>query len=367
MSKLDIVEAEIARRKKTTEGLILGEADLLATQEQFNKLDEMYRADEKTSRERLEAIYKENRHFSGKQPVVYSFALTEKYPFFGGQTDADCNPYFPITKVQNGTSDGLAPLFAAPTRTGAHQRDVTYSAIESATRTPALSALQAFPDISQEPLPVGWPGPQNSTPAYCSGATGSTQAICLSNGGTWVPSSPIPDPVWVGANTAPAKLRTALQAWKTDIQTIKADLFEDTSSVEQNYWQSIINNIDIVLAAVASNAVFVRATGNPNPAAWGQTQSFTPGSPPAIARSNLITAAQTNIPSHVSSRLSSLNSIASKEEQIFFEVIKLRMHQANGSFVKLKTIKYQLKTNKSIIDDNNAAISSLNILKVKNS
>ena len=64
MSKLDIIEAEIARRKKTTEGLLLGEADLLATQEQFSKLDEMYRSDEKVSRERLEALYKESRHFS---------------------------------------------------------------------------------------------------------------------------------------------------------------------------------------------------------------------------------------------------------------------------------------------------------------
>jgi len=365
MSLLDIINTEIIRRRQSTESLIDSEADMLATVEQFNKLDEMYRTYESLSRNKLENIYKENRHFTGKQPSVYSFTQTEKYPFYGGPSDSDCNPYFPITKVQDNTFDGISPLFAPPTRTGAFQRDANYSATENVPRAPALVQLLAFPDISAEPLPLNWPAAQGF---QCTGETppgsGIDMTTCLLNGGTW---GLIPDPVWVGANTAPAKLRVPLQAWKADIQVIQADLFNNPGSTEYNYWQNIVNDIDVVLAAISLDAVFIRATGNTDPAAWGQTQDFIPSSIQDIARDNLIIAAQTGIVSHVATRSSFLNTTATSEEQVFFGIIKLRLHQANGSYAKLKAAKSQVSVSKSLIQDNTDAIASLNLIKVQNS
>ena len=112
MSKLDIINEELQRRKDANQSIIDGEQALTDAIEQFNKLDELYISDQKVSKERLDCLYLENRHFTGKQPSVYTFDQVEKRPFFGGQTDAECNPYFPITKVQDGTFDGIAPLFA---------------------------------------------------------------------------------------------------------------------------------------------------------------------------------------------------------------------------------------------------------------
>lgn len=364
MSKLDIINTEITRREQANLGLIEGQQELINAIEQFNQLDELYRTDEKVSRERLECLYGENRHFTGKQPIVYSFSQTEFYPFVKGATDAECNPYFPITKIQDGTFDGLAPLFAPPTRTGAFQRDQDYAPTEDVPRSAALTELNNFPDISGEPLPVGWPGPQQNG---CTGETppgsGVDEPTCLANGGVW---GPIPDPVWNGPDTAPALLRTALNNWKSDIQLIISDLCEDDGT-EEAFWNSIIADIDVILPAVATDAVFVRATGNSDPAAWGQTQDFTPSSPEDIARSNLITAATTTIPNNVSSRTAFLTSEADTEEQVFFGIIKLRLHQANGSYAKLQAAKGQVGNNQALIDDNNDAISSLNLLKVKNS
>lgn len=365
MSKLEMIDMEITRRQEATAALNLAIPDLLKAIEQFNKLDEMYRSDEKAARIALEGIYKESRHFTGKQPLVYSSTQTEFYPFFQGPTDVQCNPYFPITKVQDKTFDGLAPLYAPVTRTGDYARDITFAPIESVSRTPAATALVAFPNISGEPLPSGWPGPADTIPGYCTGDVppGATdEATCLLNGGVWTPPGAVADPVWVGANTAPALLRTALTAWKTDIQIIQADLYLNNAA-ENTYWQGIVDNINVVLAAVSTDAVFVRATGNPNPAAWGQTQSFTGAT--ETARQALITAAQTGVPSHIATRNTFLSTESNTEEQVFFGVIKLRLHQANGSFAKLKAAKSQIITNKSLIDDNLAAISSLNLLKVK--
>lgn len=360
-----MINMEITRREEATAALNLAIPELLAAIEQFNKLDEMYRSDEKAAREALEGIYKENRHFTGKQPVVYSSAETETYPFFQGPLDSQGNPYFPITKVQDKTFDGLSPYPAPTTRTGAWNRDVTFSPIESVTRVPAAAALQAFPVLTGEPLPGGWPGPAATIPGFCTGDTppGATdEATCLLNGGVWTPPGTVADPVWVGANTAPALLRVPLLAWKADIQVILADIYL-TDAAEIAYWQSMVTNIDIVLAAIVNDAVFVRATGNPDPAAWGQTQPFTGAT--ETARQFLITASTTGIPTHITTRQAFLTKEGETEEEVFFGIIKLRLHQANGSFAKLRAAKSQIVTNKSLIDDNNAAISSLNLLKVK--
>ena len=360
-----MINMEITRREDATKALNLAIPDLLAAIEQFNKLDEMYKSDELSARGSLQGVYKENRHFTGKQPLVYTASDTERYPFFQGPNDADGNPYFPVTKVQDKTFDGLSPYPAPPTKTGAWNRDVTYSPIESVLRVPAGAVLQAFPVITGEPLPSGWPGPPIVVPGFCTGDTppGATdETTCLANGGVWTPPGNTPDPVWIGANTAPALLRVPLLAWKADIQIILADIYL-SDAAEIAYWQLIVTNIDIVLAAIVNDAVFVRATGNSNPAAWGQTQPFTGAT--ETARQFLIAAATTGIPAHVATRTAFLTTEGNTEEDVFFGVIKLRLHQANGSFAKLQAAKSQIVTTKSLIEDNVAAISSLNLLKVK--
>lgn len=365
MSKLDIINAEITRRTEANKSFVQAEEDLKATLEQFNKLDEFYRDQEKTSRELLECIYKENRHFTGEWPIVYQFAEVETRPYFR-EADADCNPYFPLSKVQDGTFDGISPLFAPPTRTGAYQRQRSFAATEDVPREPALTALQAFPDISNEPLPAGWPGPQTTT-SYCTGEDNPPQldqVSCEADNGTWV-TEPVDDPVWNGPDTAPALLRVPLQAWRDDMVAIRDDVCDDQDEVD--YWQDLIDDCDTVLAAIQDDAVFVRATGDPDPAAWGQTQDFTPGSNEDLARDRLITAADTGVPTHVSARSSKLDTDANNEENAFFELIKLRLHQANGSYSKLQATKGQQDQTASLIADNNSAIAALNLMKVKNS
>lgn len=339
MSQLDIINMEIARRQEASKSLELATPDLLAAIEQFNKLDEMYRNSEKNSRDTLESIYKENRHFTGKQPIVYSFAQTEFYPFNQGPADTQCNPYFPITKVQDKTFDGISPLYAGPTKTGAYQRDGNYSPVEAPIRSTALTALQAFPDLSGE-----------TGTGFCTGDTppGATdEATCLANGGVWTPPSYGP------GSTATEKLRNALNPWKAKINAIIADLHNNIGSTELAYWQNIITQIDTILAAIQIDVIY------PN-----NTQDFVPNSPEDLARDYLI-ANISSINTHVADRTTFLTNAATTEEQIFFGVIKLRLHQANGSFAKLRAAKNQLVINKSLIADNISAIASLNLLKVK--
>ncbi len=360
MSKLDILNDEIARRENAINTIEGGEAALQQTIEQFNQLDELYRDQEKDSRSDVECVYLEDRHFTGEWPIVYDFATTEIFPFFG-QIDADCNPYFPITKVQDGTFDGLQPLEALPTRTGAHQRQRTFAATEDLPRTPALTEIQNFPDISNEPLPANFPAAQGFE---CNGEDTPpqvTQGACEADNGTW---DPIPDPVWNGPDTAPALLRVPLDAWKADIVLIQTDLCEE-GTTEFDFWQAIVDDIDIVLTAVASDAVFVRNTGDADPATWGQTQAFTGAT--EAARARLETSAQTDVPNHVTNRSTQLGSDAISKENVFFGFIKLRMHQANGSFAKLQAAKGLEGINDALKEDNLAAIAALNLAKVKNS
>lgn len=338
----EMFDMEITRRQNASATLKSAMPGILASIEQFSKLDEIYRAEENKARVTLESIYKESRHSTGKQPIVYSSAQTEFYPFFQGATDTVCNPYFPITKVQDKTFDGLAPLFAPPTKTGAYARDVTYSPTETPIRSTAITALQAFPDISGE---TGLGSCTGETPT----GSGTTETLCLANGGVWTP------PGYGPGATGTERLRNALTPWKDKVTAIITDLYNNTGSTELAYWQNILTNINTVLAAIQIDVTY--------PA---HTIDFTPGSPANVSRNYLI-ANNTSIGTHVTDRATFLASEANIQEQIFFGIIKLRLHQANGSFAKLRAAKGQIVTNTSLIDDNTAAISSLNLLKVKSS
>lgn len=332
MSKVDIINDEIARRTNVSNQLKLAENDLLKTKEQFFKLDEMYRQDEKVARDKLECIYKEYRHFTGKSTRVYSFADTEYYPLFNGSTDSECNPYFPISKVKDKTFDGMGPLYVGPTGGfGSWNRDVVHPGpTEPALRTASMNALSAFPNTASEV-------------ASCSNPAFTTQLTCTTGGGTWG---------YAPGVTATELLRTPLTAWRDKIQNqLMVDICNEPSQV--SFWQNIVNKINIILSAITTNVSY------PN-----NTPDFAPGSPADLARDYLL-AYDINTP--VTNRINYLSTEANKQEQIFFSVIKLRLHQANGSFAKKKTIDYQIQTNKSILKDNNDAIASLNILKVKNS
>lgn len=333
MSKLDIIEAEISRRSQTSEQLKLAEADILKAVEQFSKLDEMHKSDEKKSRERLESIYKESKHFTGKWPKVYAAASVEYYPFFNGATDNDCNPYYPISKVKNKTFDGLGPLYIGPTEgTGTWARDRNYSPTETSIRTTAINALSAFPNTSGEV-------------AACSIPAFTTSSTCTTGGGTWG---------YAPGATATALIRTPLTAWKDEILNgVIPDLWDDASGTQLNFWQNVVSKINDVLAAIPSDVSYPNNTVN----------FFIPGSLADIAKNFLIN----NVNSDVNSRINYLTSEANKEEKTFYALVKLRLHQANGSYAKIKAAKFQIQTNKSIIKDNADAIASLNILKVKDS
>jgi hypothetical protein len=346
MSSLDSINEEITRRQNSSKVLEESIPELLATQEQFAKLDELYRKNEDSSRVRLNSIYKESKHFTGKVPKVYTFVETEKYPFFGGSTDDKCNPYFPITKVQDKTTDGISPYYVAPssspsspwTHTGSFNRDVAYTGqLEPPIRATALSAIATFPDISGESSSVG----------YCSGGTGESASSCQSSGGTWNYNS--------GA-TATEKLRAAIIPWKNKIQNdILPDLYLDPDNTHQTFWQNILNKLNELLTYIQTDVNY------PN-----HTNDFTPGSAPDTIRDYFVSN-QSSINTSISNRINYLSKESAKEEQAFFGILKLRLHQANGSFAKAKTIKGQITMNKSLIKDNTDAIASLNLLKVKNS
>lgn len=346
MSSLDSINEEIVRRQNSSKMLEESIPELLATQEQFSKLDELYRKNENSSRSRLNSIYKESKHFTGKVPKVYTFAETEKYPFFGGSTDDKCNPYFPITKVQDKTIDGMSPYYVAPftspshtwTHTGSFNRDIAYTGqLEPPIRSIALSAIAAFPDTSDE----------SSSSGYCSGGTGETASSCESSGGSWHYNS--------GA-TATEKLRAAIIPWKNKIQNdILPDLYLDPDNAHQTFWQNILDKLNELLTHIQADVSY------PN-----HTNDFAPGSTPDTIRDYFISN-QSSIDTSISNRINYLSKESAKEEQAFFGILKLRLHQANGSFAKAKTIKGQIAMNKSLIKDNTDAISALNVLKVKNS
>jgi hypothetical protein len=330
---MSILDTEIERRRLANADLIAAQGAIEGAIAQFTEIDNLHKQNQQTSRQKLETIYKEKRHYTGKQVSVYTADETEKYPFYGGNLDTECNPYFPITKVKDKTFDGLAPLEALPTRTGAWARESSF-ALEGTSRNAAMTAIQAFPDISGE-----------TGAGFCTGATASTQTACTTAGGVWTP------PFYAVGATATEKLRSALTAWKTDIQGIIADLYNNPGNTEQAFWENIITKIDAILPAIQVDVTYP-----------GHTSNFTVGSSADVARQYLVAHAS-EITSRVSDRITFLNTEATTQESIFFGIVKLRLHQANGSYAKLQAAKSQKTTNKSIVDDNTAAIESLTLLK----
>lgn len=329
-----MLNEEIIRRNNMSDQLKLAEADLLKAKEQFSRLDEMFRQDEKVSRQRLECIYKESRHFTGKWPKVYTSSNVEQYPFFNGISDNDCNPYFPASKIKDKTFDGIGPLYIGPTGgSGTWARDRNHpGSTEPSLRTSSLSALSAFPNISSEV-------PTCSNPSY------SSQSTCTAGGGSWGYATGV---------TATELIRTPLTSWRDKIQgQIIPDLCSDTSNTQLNFWQDIVNKINTILLAIPTDVNYP-----------SHTVDFAPGSPADLARDYLLTA---DVNTTITNRINYLSTEADKQEKIFFGIVKLRLHQASGSFAKKKTTDYQIQTNRSIIKDNADAIASLNILKVKSS
>jgi len=341
-----VFSMEVERRKGVNASIVAAAASIAAAIAQFTELNDAYTDSLTTSRNKLLALYKERRHYNGLDPAVYSIDASgvDTYPYFG-ETDAICNPYFPKSKVIDGTFDGLEPLEAPVGRSGAWARNQTYSPTEDAARGTALTQLNAYPDTSNEP-----------TEEACTGETpegsGTTEATCIANGGTWgYPSS---------GPSAPAILTAALNPWKTDIQSILADV---DSSQDQTYnnpvlgssrtatqwWQDVIDEIDTCLGLLP---------GDPTP----PDQTPAPTGALLTSINNLITYADTAIATFVTARSSDLGGPADTEEQTFFGVVKLRLHQVNGSLSKLNGIKAQDGQNDSIIADNEAAIKDLNNL-----
>ena len=62
MSTANVFDTEIIRRRNATVYLTTSIPDMLASIEQFSKLDETYKISENNTRVTLENIYKENRH-----------------------------------------------------------------------------------------------------------------------------------------------------------------------------------------------------------------------------------------------------------------------------------------------------------------
>lgn len=357
MSKKETLQQEVARRQDALQTMREATAELQTAKQQFFQLDQENAATQQESRQSLESVYKESRHYTGKQPRVYTEAEVTTYPFFQGQADDAGNPFFKLSAIKAGDL-GLTPLNIPPTDTnGRWTREKTYTPTEDVPRTPALTALQAYPDHSGEPLPNNFPGAQDSTPAYCDGASGSNQTQCETNGGTWIPSSPIPDPVWVPSETAPEVLKSKLIPWKRKLEQLVADTYLNDSATV-NLYQQIINEIDNCISLLPAPAVFVRNTGNPNPVTWGQTPD---ASGLLLTSINiLIQYAQTDMPNFINNtRKPFLQQEATKFESQFYTFASMRLHQANGSFSKYRAALNQENVNADLIKDHERVIAEL--------
>jgi hypothetical protein len=363
------LEMEIQRRQQLNDSLRLAEQDTQAAIAQFEELEALYKAEIDKARQKLEAAYLEKKHYDAKWPIVYDEARVDAYPYFGGTTDNLCNPYFPISLVQAGTEKGIAPVESAPDRTtgGPNVRDRDHSPIESDPRTVAGAALTVYPDTSNE-TPYGAPYlspvtyPANATADTCYYGVGGEpdEPTCSLNGGTWVLlGQPIPDPPpWI--DTAPELLEVDLLPWKTDVQTILADV--DTSNAQtysnpvlgsnrtaQQWWQDVLDEINTCLGLLPTS-VFV---GDPL-LNWGITPA--PAGALLTSLNNLIAYANTHITAFITQRTGDLQSMLDTQEDVFFGIVKLRLHQVNGSLSKLNSLQDSKTNNDEIIADNEQAI-----------
>lgn len=362
MSKENIYADEVARRRKSIEDLQNGLIDVNAAIEQFNDLDETYKVEQKGFKERLECIYKETRHYNGHWPIVYNFAQSDRYPYFNGDQNDDCNPYYRISEVIAGNDDGLAPQFSEPTRSGgsAINRYRSYTN-ENTLRSNALSALQAYPDRSGEDNPTG----------SCSDPLYTTQSACTLNGGTWSFE-------YAPGTTAPEILEAALDPWRASLVQLKLDICSDELDATgiTDLIQDIIDQIDIIKAELPNPPTYPdntpnlangcsdpsytdRATCEFNGEIWLQDLKDAIEATEAYIQNEMVT--------DIDARKTSLNSKSDLLEKKFFGIIGLRLHQINGSFSKVKSLKDQKKTNLGLIEDHKKSISDINILRTNES
>lgn len=333
------------------------------------QLDKNLQGDQSTFGGGLEGLYKEKRHYSGKEPLVYTQSQTDVYPFYQGAVDTDGNPYFRPSLVIAGSDKGIKPIFSEPTRTGpvGYNRDGDYAPTEDVNRVPVIQPLKDYPVLTGEPLPPNFPNAAgtNGGVDQCFYAVGVDEPTCTGNGGEWVLNGdPIPDPTWIGPDTAPGVLRPFVTAWKDDVQIILDDVYLDDLTTE-SFWQSIIDECNTFLGLLPADAVFVRNDPNPDPATWGQTP--TPAGALLTSLNNLILLSETSTPAFVISRDSDLDGRSEVDEQTYFGIINLRLHQVNGSYARVKSLENQAGTNVELIEDHQEALDTLNRLIISKS
>lgn len=363
MSQNDIYKQERARRYKSIADLTNGNIDVRAAIEQFNKLDESYKKEEQGFREDLECIYKETRHHTANWPVVYSFNQTGRHPFFNGETDDDCNPYYRISLVIAGSDDGIAPVLSPITRTGGAvvNRFRAYTD-ENPLRTAARTALANYPDRTVEDSPTG---------GSCAGETppgsGVDPITCAANGGVWTPG-------YNTGDTAVEILQDALNPWRAEIVQLKADLCDADIATHQEL-QDIIDEVDDVLGLLPPIPTYPDQTPDPagtcsNPfytdEASCELNGHTWSSPLQDAIDNTVDYIDNEMVTTFDQRATDLTTKAEGLESKFFAIIGLRLHQINGSYAKLKQLKDQLKTNLGLIADHRKSIANINVLIVEN-
>lgn len=357
MSKNDIYREERARRVKSISDLTNGNIDIRAAIEQFNKLDEAYKKEEQTYREELECVYKETRHYNGQWPIVYSLSQTSRYPYFNGDSDDDCNAYYRISHVIAGTADGISPEYSAPTRTGgsAVNRYRSYTS-ENTLRSTARAALVAYPDRTNEDTPTG---------GSCSDPQYTDESTCTLNGEFWDSG--------YGNDTAVDLLTNAINAWKSSITQLKADLCNATASETQEL-QDIIDEIDNCISLLPPIPIYPDQTPDPeyvctNPFYDNQVACEFNGetwySPLQDSIDAIINYIDNEMVNTFDARKTDLNGKSNLLEQKFFAVIGLRIHQINGSYSKLKQVKEQLKDNLNLIADHQKSIANINVLITK--
>lgn len=337
MSINKVLIEELARRRESVKQLKQSLPDINAAIEQLNDLDESLRGKQMSIAGRLECIYKEKRQYDGDWPIVYTLAQTDKFPFFS-DTDDKCNPYFPISLVQSGQEDGLAPIFSDTNRSGGStiNRQRSFTNEELTLRADALTALENYPDTFTEN--------EANSACSCSDPTYDNQTDCEDNGGTW-------ECTYNEGVTAPEILEAALLDWRPKVVEVQGDVCvdEDGSSIV-TLLQGVIDNIDLVIAELPDPPIYPDNT----PPASGVLET---------AINDLISKINNDMANGLGDRLNALDELSGTLEDQFFGVIKLRLHQVNGSFSKVKNLKNQRKTNLSVIQDHEESIASINKLR----
>lgn len=362
-TEVETLQIEVDGRIGQIKNLKLAEVNRAAALAEVKQLDANFKADQEVAKVILEGQYNEQRHYTGKEPIVYTQVQTDIHPYFQGALNTDGNPYYRAEDVIAGTDKGLAPIESLPNRAGpvGFGRDQSYAPTENVNRVPVIQPLKDYPDLTGEPLPSNFPAAQGFE---CNGEDNPpqiTQIACEADNGTW---DLIPDPVWNGPDTAPGIVRPLVTAWRDDVQIILNDVNLDDIPTE-TFYQGIIDECNTFLTNLPADAVFVRNDPNVDPTTWGQT----PVASGALLTSlnALILLSETTVPAFVSARNSDLNFLAIRGEDAHFGIIKLRLHQTNGSFSKIKVIEGQGDTEDELIADHQAALDSLNRLIISKS